>query len=54
MGIQAGKAIHVGPQNTLAISYAAQPIAITVKALTLLTRSLMKSLVRCNAFVIHI
>ena len=51
MDIQAGKAIQRGPQNTLANSYAAQPIAITVEGANILTRSLMifgQGAMRCH------
>jgi acyl-CoA dehydrogenase len=51
MDIQAGKAIQRGPQNTLADSYAAQPIAITVEGANILTRSLMifgQGAMRCH------
>lgn len=51
MDIQAGKAIQRGPNNILAGSYAAQPIAITVEGANILTRSLMifgQGAMRCH------
>jgi acyl-CoA dehydrogenase len=51
MDIQAGKAIQRGPQNTLANSYMAQPIGITVEGANILTRSLMifgQGTMRCH------
>ena len=51
MDIQAGKAIQRGPQNTLASSYLAQPIGITVEGANILTRSLMifgQGTMRCH------
>ena len=51
MDIQAGKAIQRGPQNTLASSYVALPIAITVEGANILTRSLMifgQGTMRCH------
>ena len=51
MDVQAGKAIQRGPQNTLANSYSALPIAITVEGANILTRSLMifgQGAMRCH------
>lgn len=51
MDVQAGKAIQLGPQNTLANAYKAQPIAITVEGANILTRSLMifgQGAMRCH------
>lgn len=51
MDIQAGKAIQLGPQNTLASGYIAQPIAITVEGANILTRNLMifgQGVMRCH------
>lgn len=51
MDVQAGKAIQLGPQNTLANAYMAQPIAITVEGANILTRSLMifgQGAMRCH------
>lgn len=51
MDVQAGKAIQRGPQNTLANTYAALPIAITVEGANILTRNLMifgQGTMRCH------
>lgn len=51
MDVQAGKAVQLGPQNTLASSYRAQPIAITVEGANILTRNLMifgQGAMRCH------
>ncbi|UAA38943.1 acyl-CoA dehydrogenase [Paraneptunicella aestuarii] len=54
MDIQGGKAIQMGPQNTLASAYKAQPIAITVEGANILTRSLMifgQGAMRCHPYL---
>ncbi len=54
MDVQAGKAIQMGPQNTMANAYKAQPIAITVEGANILTRSLMifgQGAMRCHPFL---
>lgn len=54
MDVQAGKAIQMGPQNTMANAYKAQPIAITVEGANILTRSLMifgQGAMRCHPYL---
>lgn len=54
MDIHGGKAIIMGPSNTLASLYQAQPISITVEGANILTRSLMifgQGAIRCHPFV---
>lgn len=54
MDILAGKAIQRGPQNTLAGSYNALPIAITVEGANILTRNLMifgQGAMRCHPYL---
>jgi alkylation response protein AidB-like acyl-CoA dehydrogenase len=54
MDITAGKAIQMGPQNTMANAYKAQPIAITVEGANILTRSLMifgQGAMRCHPYL---
>ena len=54
MDVQAGAAICEGPRNTLAGSYAAVPIGITVEGANILTRTLIiygQGALRCHPFV---
>ncbi len=56
MDVHGGKGVMMGPNNYLARSYMATPIAITVEGANILTRSLIiygQGAIRCHPFVLR-
>jgi acyl-CoA dehydrogenase len=56
MDIQGGAGISKGPRNTLAITYQATPIGITVEGANILTRSMIifgQGAIRCHPYARH-